>query len=194
MKNKKFITILVAIAIVILIIYIGHKTTLGEDGVLTQASNVEIEYNKKEILTVFKSVVNEKYLESYNLAKEGQTKKIEDFYSISEAIEYLKVKGYLEYYYYTKISEDGKTYKYTEENITEETKKREDVFYINVTDSIKDITQYGKGEKYVDNQINKNDVFILEKKQDDENLYIINYYNLDGKKEEIGEMNLKEPM
>lgn len=192
--NKKFITVIIAIAIVIVIIWIGHKTTLGEDGFLTQASNVEIEYNKKEILNVLKTAVNEKYLEAYNLAKEESSKKIEDFYNSAVAIDYLKEKGYLEYYYYTEVSENEKIYKYIKENITNETKKREDIFYINVTDSIKDITQYGKGDKYVDNQINKNDVFILEKKQDSESIYIINYYNLEGKKEEIGELNLKEPI
>ena len=78
MRNK-VITILISIAVVILIFWIGHENTLGEDGLITQASNVEIEYNKKEILTVLKSAVNEKYIEAYNLSKEDTSKKIEDF-------------------------------------------------------------------------------------------------------------------
>ena len=194
MNNKKIITVLIAIGIVILIFWIGHKNTLGEDGLITQASNVEMEYNKKEILNVLKSAVNEKYLESYNLSKEDKSKKIEDFYNSVIAIQYLKEKGYIDYYYYTEVSEDGKEYKYPEENITEETLKREDIFYMNAVDSIKDITQYGKGKMYIEENINKIDVFMLEKKQDTEDVYIINYYNIDGKKEEIGELNLKEPI
>ncbi len=194
MNKKKIITVLIAIGVVILIFWIGHKNTLGEDGLITQASNVEMEYNKKEILNVLKSAVNEKYLESYNLAKEDTSKKIEDFYNTNVAIQYLKEKGYIEYYYYTSVSEDGKEFKYTQENINEETKKRDDIFYMNAVDSIEDITQYGKGKKYNENDINKNDVFILEKKQNSQDIYIINYYNLEGKKEEIGELNLKEPI
>lgn len=194
MNNKKIITVLIAIGVVILIFWIGHKNTLGEDGLITQASNVEMEYNKKEILNILKSAVNEKYLEAYNLSKEDKSKKIEDFYNSDVAIQYLKEKGYIEYYYYTEISEDGKQFKYTEENINEETKKRDDIFYMNAVDSIEDITQYGKGKKYNSNQINKNDVFILEKKHNSESIFIINYYNIEGKKEEIGELNLKEPI
>lgn len=193
MRNK-VITILISIAIVILIFWIGHENTLGEDGLITQASNVEIEYNKKEILTVLKSVVNEKYLEAYNLSKEDSSKKIEDFYNTTIVIQYLKEKGYIDYYYYTGVSEDGEKYDYTEENITEETQKRNDIFYLNALDSIKDITQYGKGEKYIEKKINKTDVFILEKKQDTDDIYILNYYNLEGEKEEIGQLNLKEPI
>ena len=192
--NKKFITVLIAIAVVILIISVGHKTTLGEDGVLTQASKVEREYNKKEILNVLKTAVNEKYLEAYNLTKEDTSKKIEDFYNVSIAIERLNEKGYIEYYYYTEVDENLVNYKYIEENVTEDTQKREDIFYINVIDSVEDINQYGRGKKYNDNEINKQDVFILEKKQDVEGIYIINYYNLSGEKEQIGELNLKEPI
>lgn len=192
--NKKVITILISVIIVILIILIAHKTTLGEDGLITQASNVEIEYNKKEILNVIKSAVNEKYLEAYNLAKNDSSKNIEDFYNANIGIQYLTEKGYLEYYYYNKVSEDEKEYKYIEENITEETLSRKEIFYINVKDSVEDITQYGKGNKYVDNQINKKDIFMLEKEQNSDDIYIINYYNLNGEKEEIGKLNLKEPI
>ena len=46
MNKGKTITVLVSILIVVLIIYIGHRSTLGEEGVLTQASNVEIETTK----------------------------------------------------------------------------------------------------------------------------------------------------
>ncbi|MGN1299438.1 MAG: hypothetical protein ACI4UE_05605 [Candidatus Scatovivens sp.] len=192
MNKGKLITILISIILVIGIIYIAHRTTLGEDGFLTQASNVEIEYNKKEILNVLKSAINEKYLESYNLTKEDTTKKIDDFYNSNIAINYLIEKEYIEYYYYKDIKDD--VYQYIEENITDETKKRDDIFYINVNNAIKDINQYGKGKKLVDDDINKSDVFILEKKPDNENIYIINYYNLNNEKEEIGELNLKEPI
>ena len=194
MNKGKTITVLVSILIVVLIIYIGHRSTLGKEGVLTQASNVEIEYNKKEIIGVIKSTVNEKYLAAYNSSKEDASKKIEDFYNPTIAIEYLVEKGYLEYYYYKDIKEDTKTYEYIKENITKETKKRDDIFYINVSKELKDINQFGKGEKFVDNDINKKDIFTLEKSQQTEGIYIINYYNLDGNKEEIGQINFKEPI
>ncbi len=192
--KKRIITILIILAVLSLIIYIAHRVTLGDEGLVTQASNVEIEYNKKEILNILKKEVNEKYLESYNSTKENADQKIEDIYNTSVALEYLKEKNYIEYYYYTNYNEEEKKYSYATENITEETAKRDDIFFINAKNAIQDVEQFGKGEKYLEDEINKNDVFLLEKKQDSEDIYLINYYNSEGKKEEIGELNLKEPI
>jgi hypothetical protein len=57
-----------------------------------------------------------------------------------------------------------------------------------------DITQYGKGTQYTNNDINKKDVFLLEKKADVEGIYTLIYYNINGKAEVIGEINFKEPI
>ena len=48
--KKRFITLVICILIILGIFYIAHKSTLGEDGIVTKASNVEIEYYKKEII------------------------------------------------------------------------------------------------------------------------------------------------
>ena len=195
--KRKIITVIICILIVLAIFYIAHKSTLGEDGIVTKASNVEIEYNKKEIINIFKSTITEKYLACYNETKTDASKKLADLYSEEVAINYLKEKGYLEYYFFSEYNEQTGKYKYDEEKQEAEddnTLKRNDIFYIKLNDENSDITLYGKGAKYTNNDINKNDVFLLEKKQDEEGKYILKYYNLKGEVEEIGKLDFKEPI
>lgn len=195
--KKKILSIIICLLIAIGIIYIAHKSTLGEDGIVTKASNVEIEYNKREIINIFKSTITEKYLSCYNETKADNSKKLVDLYSEEVAISYLKEKGYLEYYFFSEYNEQTGKYKYDEEKQESEddnTLKRNDVFYIKLNSQNSDITQYGKGAKYNNNDINKNDVFLLEKKQDEEGIYKLIYYNLNGQAEEIGILDFKEPI
>ena len=195
--KRKIITVIICILIVVGIFYIGHKSTLGEDGILTKATNVEIEYYKKEIINIFKSTITEKYLACYNETKENTSKKLADLYSEEVAINYLKEKGYLEYYFFSEYNEQTEKYKYDEEKQEAEddnTLKRNDIFYIKLNEENSDITLYGKGAKYNNNDINKIDVFLLEKKQDEEGKYILKYYNLKGEAEEIGILDFKEPI
>lgn len=195
--KKKIITVIICILIVLAIFYIGHKSTLGEDGIVTKASNVEIEYYKKEIINIFKSTITEKYLACYNETKTDTSKKLIDLYNEDVAINYLKEKGYLEYYFFSEYNEQTGKYKYDEEK--QDAKdindlKRNDIYYIKLNEENSDITLYGKGVKYTNNDINKNDVFLLEKKQGEEGKYILKYYNLKGEAEEIGELDFKEPI
>ena len=195
--RKRYITLIICIVIVLGIFYIGHKSTLGEDGIVTKASNVEIEYYKKEIINIFKSTITEKYLACYNETKVDTSKKLVDLYNEDVAINYLKEKGYLEYYFFLEYNEHTGKYKYDEEK--QDAKdindlKRSDIFYIKLNEENSDITLYGRGTKYIDGNINKNDVFLLEKKQNEEGKYVLKYYNLKGEAEEIGEINFKEPI
>lgn len=195
--RKRFITLIICILIVLAIFYIAHKSTLGEDGILTKASNVEIEYYKKEIINIFKSTITEKYLDCYDETKVDTSKKLVDLYNEDVAINYLKEKGYLEYYFFLEYNEQTGKYKYDKEK--QDAKdindlKRNDIYYIKLNSDNSDIILYGKGEKYINNDINKNDVFLLEKKQNEEGKYILTYYNSNGEAEEIGEINFKEPI
>ena len=72
--------------------------------------------------------------------------------------------------------------------------KRDDLYYIN-TNNIKQVSNYGKGSKLTeDNQINK-DIFILQKIVDnDVAKYVIKYYDQDGVEEELGDLELANPL
>lgn len=195
--KKRFITLVICILIILGIFYIAHKSTLGEDGIVTKASNVEIEYYKKEIINIFKSTITEKYLACYNETKTDTSKKLVDLYSEEVGINYLKEKGYLEYYFFLEYDEQTGKYKYDEEK--QDAKdindlRRNDIYYIKLNEENSDITLYGKGSKYIDGDINKKDVFLLEKKENEEGKYILKYYNLKGEAEVIGEINFKEPI
>ncbi len=73
--------------------------------------------------------------------------------------------------------------------------KRDDLYYIN-TNNIKQVSNYGKGAKLTeDNQINYKDIFILQKNVDnDVAKYVIKYYDQDGVEEELGDLELANPL
>ena len=73
--------------------------------------------------------------------------------------------------------------------------KRDDLYYIN-TNNIKQVSNYGKGSKLTeDNQINYKDIFILQKIVDnDVAKYVIKYYDQDGVEEELGDLELANPL
>lgn len=98
MKEQGLTLIALVITIIILLILAGVsiRLTVGENGVLTKAGNVEIEYNKSEVLEQLNIVLTEIYLEAYN--KEAG-KNVENYYNEEKILEYLKEKNYIEDYY-----------------------------------------------------------------------------------------------
>lgn len=73
--------------------------------------------------------------------------------------------------------------------------KRDDLYYINVN-NIEKVSTYGKGAKYTDDlKINKKDVFILEKKvENDVASYSIKYYDEDENEELVGNLEIANPL
>ena len=73
--------------------------------------------------------------------------------------------------------------------------KRDDLYYINAQ-NIENVDTFGKGEKYTaDLQVNKNDVFVMEKTvENNVEIYKIKYFNQDGKEEAVGNLEIANPL
>ena len=196
-KETKHNIIIFIISILILagIIYGGYSLTIGRDGLVNKISSVESEFDKNEVLEILTDLVKEKYMGVYKESKDNSDIKLEEAYNYNVAISYLVEKNVLEYYYYSSYDENNKEYKYIfDENVDENTQKRNDVFYIKA-DNIEQVNTYGKGKKFNGNNINKKDVFLLEKKEENGvTTYEINYFNQDGKEEKVGKLELDNPL
>ena len=168
---------------------------MGRDGLITKASSVEIEYDKGEVLENLTELIKEKYMAVYNEAKATTDKKIEDLYNVDVGISYLAEKNVAEYYWFSKYDEQSNNYTYIKDNEKTDGQKRNDCFWINVN-NIEQVKTFGKGAKYDDkNNQNKIDVFLLEKVIENEvTKYVVNYYNLDGEKEFVGNLEIANPL
>ena len=73
--------------------------------------------------------------------------------------------------------------------------KRNDLYYIN-SKNMENVETFGTGEKYTsDLKINKNDVFILEKKtENDVSTYILKYYDKNENEKVVGNIELANPL
>lgn len=193
-RNKIVATVL-AIIIVGVIIGYGYKAIMGRDGLITKASSVEIEYDKGEVLENLTELIKEKYMATYNEAKATTDKKIEDLYNTDVGIAYLVEKNVLEYYWFSKYDNNCDIYDYIKDNEKTDGQKRDDCFFINVK-NIEQVKTIGKGTKYDENvNQNMNDVFLLEKvSENDVVKYEVNYYNLKGKKEYVGILEIANPL
>lgn len=190
--RNKIIIFIISILIIAGIAYGAYYFTISRDGLVNKISSVENEFDKTEVIEKFKELVKEKYMEVYNSTKENSDIKLDEAYNADVAISYLFEKGVIDYYYYSKYDENTKKYEYVyNEKVTEQTGKRNDLYYINVQ-NIEKVNTYGKGEKYTaDLEVNKNDVFVMEKVAEK---YIIKYFNQDGKEEEVGALELANPL
>ena len=194
--RHNIIIFIISVLIIAGIAYGAYYFTIGREGLVNKISSVENEFDKTEVIEKFKELVKEKYMEVYNSTKENSDIKLDEAYNADVAISYLFEKGVIDYYYYSNYDENTKKYEYIHnENVTEQTAKRSDLYYINV-ENIENVNTFGKGEKYTaDLQLNKNDVFVMEKKvENDVASYIIKYFNLDGKEEEVGVLEIANPL
>lgn len=190
--RNKIIIFIISILIIAGIAYGAYYFTIGRDGLVNKISSVENEFDKTEVIEKIKELVKEKYMEVYNSTKENSDIKLDEAYNEDVAISYLFEKGVIDYYYYSKYEENSKKYEYVyNENVTEQTGKRADLYYINAQ-NIENVNTYGKGEKYTaDLEVNKNDVFVMEKNAEK---YVIKYFNQDGKEEEVGTVEIANPL
>lgn len=199
MKNDNantLISIIIAIIILIGIVYGAHYFIMGRDGIVTKLSNVENEFDKTEVLENLTEKVKQKYMSIYNEAKGAPDKKLEEMYNTDIAIASLVEQGAMEYYYYSNYDEKTNKYNYiSAAEITQDTPKRDDIFWIN-TDVMSDVKTFGKGSKFSeDGNINNIDVFLLEKNvENDKNIYIVKYYDMNGNKKDVGILELAEPL
>lgn len=193
-RNRILVTVL-AIIIVGIILGCGYKIIMGRDGFITKASSVEIEYDKGEVLEKLTELIKEKYMASYNEAKNIADKKIEDLYNTDVGISYLVEQNVLEYYWFSKYDDKCDIYDYIADNEKTDGQKREDCFWINV-DNIEQVKTIGKGTKYDKNlNQNMNNVFLLEKVLENEVIkYEVNYYNFKGQKEYVGNLEIANPL
>lgn len=136
MKKENGLTAVTSIFfVIIIIIVIGIiiNFSLGEEGVITKATQDEEEFNMSEVLDELNLSITEKYLGTYkNEAVNG--KKIEEVYSKDIAINYLKDKGIIEQY-----------------------KNKENVYLVK-TEKLKGDIKQGNGENGSDK-----DVYIIER-------------------------------
>lgn len=194
-RNTIIITLL-SLIIVTVIIISAYNAIMGREGIITKASTVEIEYDKGEVLESLTELVKQKYMAVYNEAKQTSDKKIEDLYNEELGISYLAEKTVLEYYYFSNYNDENKTYTYiADDKKAEDTQKRNDCYWINVN-NIEKVKTFGKGNKYDGNgNQNKIDVFLLEKLVENDAIkYVVNYYNLNGEQELVGELEIVNPL
>lgn len=193
--RNTLIATLLSLIVVAFIIISAYNAIMGRDGIVTKASSVEIEYDKGEVLENLTELIKEKYMAVYNEAKATTDKKIEDLYNVDVGIAYLVEKNVAEYYSFSNYDENTKTYTYIPDKEKTDGQNRTDCFWINVN-NISKVKTFGKGSKY-DEQGNLNniDVFLLEKVVENENTkYVVNYYNLDGEIEYVGDLEIANPL
>lgn len=96
MRNKGVTLIALIITIIVLLILAGVSISLlvGDNGVLTKASTVELEYSKAEIEEKFEMIVNDKLMEAYAAIQVDNTD-ISNHYKESILIPYFIESGYI---------------------------------------------------------------------------------------------------
>lgn len=198
MKNKGVTLIVLVITIIVLLILVGVSITMivGRNGIVSNATTVEIKWTKGEVKEAFEVLVNERLLDAYSKVKDS-TKDISTEYNEKNIITY-----------FTNPNEDGKIYLHPY-NISEtiptiltvqgDDAKNDDgttfkvyqIYYIDVAALERNIS-----EKYVNNNpTSLENLFALEvqtQNQEDgtkksTGTYKLYYYSDTGDKEELAE-------
>lgn len=152
-----WLTVLIAVIVVVIGVVIYYS--LGDEGIITKATQDEEEFNKTEVLDELNFTITKKYLGTYKNEVTNGTK-IEEVYNSDVVINYLK-----------------------EQNIIENYKDNENVFYVKV-DALKSDIKQGKGENGSDK-----DVYVISKKEESGE-YIVFYVKNENEKIEIGPLQL----
>jgi len=195
-NKQKIIAFLITIAILVGIGFGVYYFIFGENGLINKITSVENEYEKTEVLEKLNDLLKEKYMAIYNESKSNPEIKLSESYNSDVAISYFFEKEILDYYYYSEYNEENNEYKYiANSDVNENTLKRNDLYYIK-SKNIENVESFGNGEKYTsDLKVNKNDVFILEKKtENDISTYILKYYDKIGNEKEVGTIELANPL
>jgi len=169
-KGSSLISLVITIIILIAIASLGVFLTLGEDGILKQVSDEEIEFNKNEVLKQLNTILTQKYIEDYH--KESGNN-IEQYYNEEEIIKFLKENNYIENNYEPEKQE-----------------KTENRYYIHVENLKSDINQFALS-KNGNNEGNGKNLFYLQK---EESKFFVYYITLGGETEQIGELEIQKDL
>lgn len=173
-RNKGVTLIALVITIIVLLILAGVSISIltGDNGVLTKATTVELEYSKAEIEEAFGLKVNLKLMEAYDAVKDNGA-------DISTAYNEAILSDFTSKGYITPIG----TSKITGV-LGEDVYK---IYQVNVASLSDKVDAYGKGTA-TDTGTNK-DVFTLEVKPSEDDSakssgqYDLKYYDVDGNSE-----------
>ena len=96
MNNNGVTLVALVITIIILLIIAGVAISfvIGDNGILTKATTVELEYSKAEVEEKFEKIVNDKLMESYAAIQNGNPD-ISSYYKESILIPEFIEKGYI---------------------------------------------------------------------------------------------------
>ena len=180
-EGKAFLKLLIAIAVLALIGFMGYRWAVSRDGIIRKVTTDEKEYNKSEVLQEIDVIITQTYLEAYSKATAGGENKIEQFYNADKVMLYLKG--------YTcdengDINTEGEP---TETAYIEDLVSEENCYYVKIENFKRDITNNGKGK----NDADSGDYFFIKKEDDTFNLY---YKNANMEVEEIGEPQIDQSM
>lgn len=198
MKNNKGLTLVsLVVTIIILLILAGVSINMiiGENGVLTQATTVEEEYNKGEVLEELNVMVTEKYLDAYSKASsnigENGSLDLEQYYTGSKVIYFLR--GWSGGESGDEIGDGYDTDKpvvielLTDSAATAEANAVGEVcYFINLDQLNRSIAKYGKGANG-----SSSDYFYVQGKDES---YKVMYRNLQGEPEVIGDLQIQQSL
>ena len=196
-KNKGLTLISLVVTIIILLIMAGVSINMiiGENGVLTQATTVEEEYNKGEVLEELNVMITEKYLDAYSkasgkLSENGQLN-LSQYYTGDKVIAFLR--GWPGGESGDEIGESYPTDKpVVIENLNdsiangEADAASEDCYFINLNQLNRSITKYGKEANG-----SSKDYFYIQGRGEN---YKVIYRNLQGEPEIIGDLQIQQSL
>ena len=193
--NKSYTNGLTLVALVVTIIVllilagVSLNLVLGDNGILTKATNVEIEYNKSEVLEQLNLIITEKYLEAYHQAINDK-KEVSEYYSATKVIEFLQTavieglepeEGQDSYVGYIEALKDD-----TGNTIANQ-------YFVKMPSLQRNISRFGLGK----NDGSQSDIFIIvnnnnaDGDNNDVNDYVVKYISNDGTEEEIGILQMQ---
>lgn len=184
MKNNKGLTLVaLVITIIVLLILAGVSLNMimGENGILTRATTVEVTYNKGEVIEEINILATEKYLNAYNEASAaGDIENFNNYYNPTKVINYFLGKN--------DDGTDNPGAKKFIEPLSGFTDTKDDTRYFIIISSLgRNIEKYAKGA----NNVNNNDYFYIKATKDDSNNIVtakVMYKDLEGNIEEIGDL------
>lgn len=192
MKNNKGLTLVaLVITIIVMLILAGISLSLvlGDRGILTRATTVEVEYNKSEVLEDLNVLITEKYLDAYSKSSaDGNLSDFSEFYSPEKVIQFLL--GHTG-------GETGSDY--TTEDATRVIEPINNVvtienysecYYVITSQLRSNIKNFGQGE----NKPGTSDIFYLSPTEDDTTNeitgYALYYMDASGATQKIGDLDI----
>lgn len=176
MNNKGVTLVALVITIIVLLMLAGISISLmtGDNGVLTKATTVELEFSKTELEESFESIVKDKLMEAYE-AIQSDNSDISNYYKESILIPEFIGSGYIEPYTDSEIVSDvlGEM---TDTPLYS-------IYIINASVVSEDVGIYGQGS------LEEGNVFTLEVIVDEEGKstgeYNLKYYETAGSEGEV---------